>query len=81
MAYCLTLVDWLEEEIFTPCDLLREAHENQLAEVNPMRDTSKTAQEKLLESLKELKPEGEGKSIEDFTTLMAMDFLEDPNVQ
>ena len=81
MAYCLTLVDWLEEEIFTPCDLLREAHENQLAEVNPMRDTSKTAQEELLESLKELKPEGEGKSIEDFTTLMAMDFLEDPNVQ
>ena len=52
LAYCLTLVDWLEEEIFTPCDLLREAHENQLAEVNPMRDTSKTAQEELLESLK-----------------------------
>ena len=46
-----------------------------------MREASKTTQEELLESLKELKPEGEGKSIEDFTTLMAMDFLEDPNVQ
>ena len=46
-----------------------------------MRDASKTTQEELLASLKELKPEGEGKSIEDFTTLMAMDFLDDPNVQ
>ena len=27
LAYCLTFVDWLEMEIFTPCDLLREAHE------------------------------------------------------
>ena len=81
LAYCLTLVDWLEEEIATPCDLLREAHEQQLAEVNPMIDASKTTQEELLASLKELKPEGEGKSIEDFTTLMAMDFLEDPNVR
>ena len=46
-----------------------------------MREASKTTQEGILASLKELKPEGEGKSIEDFTTLMAMDFLDDPNVQ
>ena len=46
-----------------------------------MRDASKDAQEELLGSLKALKPAGDGKSIEDFTTLLAMDFLEDPNVQ
>ena len=33
LAYCLTFVDFIEDRIFTPCEILMTAHENQLAEV------------------------------------------------
>lgn len=80
LAYCLTFVDWLAMEIFTPCDLLREAHEQQLAEVDPMRQASMEAQQNLVESLVALKPEAEDKTAEEFTVLLGIDFLEDPDV-
>ena len=80
LAYCLTFVDFIEQEIFTPCELLMEAHEEQLASVLPMIDASRATQDQLLESLQALKPEGEGKTAEEFAVLMGIDFLDDESV-
>ena len=80
LAYCLTFVDYIETEIFTPCELLMEAHEEQLASVQPMIDASRATQDELIESLQALKPEGEGKTAEEFAVLMGIDFLDDESV-
>ena len=80
LAYCLTFVDYIETEIFTPCEILMEAHEEQLAQVQPMIDASRATQDELLESLQALKPEGEGKTAEEFAVLMGIDFLDDESV-
>ena len=80
LAYCLTFVDYIETEIFTPCDILKTAHEDQLAQVQPLIDASRATQDELLESLQALKPEGEGKTAEEFAVLMGIDFLDDESV-
>lgn len=42
LSECQTFTNWIKQEIFTPCDALRVAHEKQLNEEKPKLGVSET---------------------------------------
>jgi hypothetical protein len=66
LARCNAFTAWLAQEIFVPCDVLRQTFEAQSAAAQPRIDTSDAEQSALLASLKELKDADGALSDEDF---------------
>ena len=69
LAYCKTFVSWLKEEIFQPCEVLRETYNQEIADNTPRVAASQAERDSLLASLKQLKDE-DGLSQEAFNELM-----------
>ena len=63
LAYCMTFVDWLMEEIYQPCEVLRISFEQKVTDNTPRLTASNEEIESLLASLKQLKDDG---TAEDF---------------
>ena len=42
LAYCLTFTEWLKDEIFVPCDVLRQTIEDTLLTETPRQEASET---------------------------------------
>ena len=66
LARCNAFTAWLAQEIFVPCDVLRQTFEAQSAAAQPRIDASDAEQSALLASLKELKDADGALSDEDF---------------
>lgn len=87
LAYCETMTLWLEDEIFAPCDVLRQTYDAQITTESERLTASETQQMSLLATLKTLKDEEGTQSEEEFAVAMGKQYAEasapqiDPEVE
>ena len=78
IEWCLTFTEWLSEEIFVPCDVLRQTLEDTLTTNSERQTMSEENQMSLLSSLKALKDE-ENLTDNEFTVKMGQQYLMEGN--